>query len=42
MGEKTSRGAKALIQILGIALIGAGIMLALIAIFIYLVMEEKI
>jgi hypothetical protein len=31
-----------LIQILGIALIGAGIMLALIAIFIYLVMEEKI
>jgi hypothetical protein len=42
MGEKTSRGAKVLIQILGIALIGAGIMLALIAIFIYFVMEEKI
>ena len=42
MGEKTSRGEKTLIQILGIALIGAGIMLALIAIFIYLVMEEKI
>lgn len=31
-----------MIQILGIALIGAGIMVLLIALFIYLVMEEKI
>jgi hypothetical protein len=31
-----------MIQILGIAMIGAGLMLALIALFLYLVMEEKI
>lgn len=29
-------------QILGIALIGAGVMLALIVLFLYLVIEEKI